>query len=123
MAHDEKPAAGLSIGDYLIRRLQDYGVRDVFGIPGDYVLAFYAMLEKSPIQRGRLHARGLRRVRRRRLRPHQRHRGGVRHVLRGRAEPLQLDRRGLRREVAGGGDQRFAGHCTSGSTIRCCTTR
>jgi indolepyruvate decarboxylase len=46
------PAAvwGVSIGDYLIRRLQDFGVRDVFGIPGDYVLAFYAMLEKSPIR-------------------------------------------------------------------------
>ena len=42
--------SGVSIGDYLIRRLQDYGVRDVFGIPGDYVLAFYAMLEKSPIR-------------------------------------------------------------------------
>ncbi len=41
---------GVSIGDYLIRRLQDFGVRDVFGIPGDYILAFYAMLEKSPIQ-------------------------------------------------------------------------
>jgi len=40
---------GVSIGDYLIRRLQDFGVRDVFGIPGDYVLAFYTMLEKSPI--------------------------------------------------------------------------
>ena len=43
----EKP---LSIGDYLIRRLQDYGVRDVFGIPGDYVLGFYSMLEHSPIR-------------------------------------------------------------------------
>lgn len=41
--------AGLSIGDYLIRRLQDYNVRDVFGIPGDYVLAFYKMLDDSPI--------------------------------------------------------------------------
>jgi indolepyruvate decarboxylase len=43
------PAAGLSIGQYLIRRLQDYGIRDVFGIPGDYVLAFYSMLQQSPI--------------------------------------------------------------------------
>ncbi|MBA4017676.1 MAG: preprotein translocase subunit Tim44 [Pirellula sp.] len=43
----EKP---LSIGDYLIRRLQDYGVRDCFGIPGDYVLGFYSMLENSPIR-------------------------------------------------------------------------
>ena len=39
----------VSIGQYLINRLQDYGLRDVFGIPGDYVLSFYSMLEKSPI--------------------------------------------------------------------------
>ena len=39
-----------SIGEYLIRRLQDYGVGAVFGIPGDYVLTFYGMLEKSPIR-------------------------------------------------------------------------
>ncbi len=32
---------GVSIGEYLIRRLQDYGIRHVFGIPGDYVLTFY----------------------------------------------------------------------------------
>ena len=41
--------SGVSIGEYLIRRLGDYGVRHVFGIPGDYVLSFYAMLEKSPL--------------------------------------------------------------------------
>lgn len=40
---------GISIGEYLIRRLQDYGLKDIFGIPGDYVLSFYGMLEKSPI--------------------------------------------------------------------------
>ena len=40
---------GVSIGDYLIRRLQDFGVRDIFGIPGDYVLTFFALLEKSRI--------------------------------------------------------------------------
>ena len=39
----------LSIGQYLIRRLQDYGIADVFGIPGDYVLNFYSLLEQSPI--------------------------------------------------------------------------
>ncbi len=39
----------LSIGQYLINRLQDYGVGDVFGIPGDYVLSFYSMLEESPL--------------------------------------------------------------------------
>ena len=42
-------AKGLSIGQYLIQRLQDYGIRDLFGIPGDYVLSFYSQLEKSPI--------------------------------------------------------------------------
>lgn len=41
--------ANMSIGQYLIRRLQEYGIRDMFGIPGDYVLNFYSMLEASPI--------------------------------------------------------------------------
>src|SRR3954462_5147246 len=40
----------LSIGEYLIRRLQDYGIRDVFGIPGDYILSLYTMLEQSPLR-------------------------------------------------------------------------
>ena len=39
----------LSIGQYLIRRLSDYGIRHVFGLPGDYVLSFYSMLEHSPL--------------------------------------------------------------------------
>ncbi len=38
-----------SIGQYLIRRLQDYGILDCFGIPGDYILSFYSLLEESPI--------------------------------------------------------------------------
>lgn len=42
-------AASWSIGQYLIQRLQDYGIADVFGIPGDYVLSFYTMLEESPL--------------------------------------------------------------------------
>jgi indolepyruvate decarboxylase len=46
---DHRPAKGLSIGQYLIRRLQDYGLKDIFGIPGDYILTFYGQLEKSPI--------------------------------------------------------------------------
>ncbi len=45
-----RETANLSIGQYLIRRLQDYGIKDLFGIPGDYVLNFYSMLEESPIQ-------------------------------------------------------------------------
>jgi indolepyruvate decarboxylase len=40
----------VAIGDYLIQRLADHGIADVFGIPGDYVLSFYSMLEKSPIR-------------------------------------------------------------------------
>ena len=44
-----RDSANLSIGQYLIRRLIDYGIRDCFGIPGDYVLAFYSELERSPI--------------------------------------------------------------------------
>src|SRR5262245_54131512 len=39
-----------SIGQYLIRRLQDYGLGHVFGIPGDYILTFYGQLEQSPIE-------------------------------------------------------------------------
>ena len=44
------PVAELSIGQYLIKRLQDYGIGDCFGIPGDYILHFYSMLERSPIR-------------------------------------------------------------------------
>lgn len=38
-----------TIGQYLIRRLQDYRVGHVFGIPGDYVLGFYDQLCRSDI--------------------------------------------------------------------------
>jgi indolepyruvate decarboxylase len=46
----EPQQATPSIGEYLLRRLEDYGIGHVFGIPGDYVLSFYTMLEQSPIQ-------------------------------------------------------------------------
>src|SRR5579883_649489 len=39
-----------SVGEYLIERLYHYGVRHVFGIPGDYVLGFYDMLSKSKLR-------------------------------------------------------------------------
>jgi indolepyruvate decarboxylase len=39
-----------TIGEYLISRLRDYGIGHVFGIPGDFVLQFYGMLQDSPIQ-------------------------------------------------------------------------
>lgn len=42
--------ANVSIGHYLIQRLRDYGIDQMFGIPGDYVLSFYSELERSPIE-------------------------------------------------------------------------
>ena len=47
--NNSQPVSGMSIGQYLIQRLQDYGIHDTFGIPGDYILNFYSMLEASPI--------------------------------------------------------------------------
>ena len=49
-AGEEVAVRGMSIGEYLIQRLQDYGLRDLFGIPGDYILNLYGMLELSPIR-------------------------------------------------------------------------
>ncbi|MCA8987203.1 MAG: alpha-keto acid decarboxylase family protein, partial [Planctomycetaceae bacterium] len=51
----KRPAARRSadepeIGAYLIAKLQEYGIKDLFGIPGDFVLQFYGMLEESPIR-------------------------------------------------------------------------
>ncbi len=48
-AHHGSLDASPSIGEYLIKRLQDYGIGDVFGIPGDYVLSFYTLLEQSDL--------------------------------------------------------------------------
>src|SRR3569832_375802 len=39
-----------SIGEYLIQRLYDHGVRHVFGIPGDYVLGFYDLVSRSKVK-------------------------------------------------------------------------
>ncbi|ABA90093.1 2-oxoacid decarboxylase/dehydrogenase/transferase, putative [Syntrophotalea carbinolica DSM 2380] len=39
-----------TVSEYLIRRLADYGVEHVFGVPGDYVLQFYQQLENSPLK-------------------------------------------------------------------------
>ncbi len=39
-----------SIGAYLVRRLGEEGVNHVFGVPGDYCLTFFSLLEKSPIR-------------------------------------------------------------------------
>ena len=39
-----------TIGEYLLRKLENYGIEHIFGIPGDYVLRFYDLIEQSPIQ-------------------------------------------------------------------------
>ena len=38
-----------TVGSYLVDRLQALGVEHIFGIPGDYVLNLYKMLDDSPI--------------------------------------------------------------------------
>ncbi len=40
----------LTIGSAVIDRLHKLGVRHIFGIPGDYVLSLYKLLETSPIR-------------------------------------------------------------------------
>ncbi len=40
----------VSIGRYLLQRLYEKNVHHIFGIPGDYVLGFYHLMEQSPIQ-------------------------------------------------------------------------
>ena len=39
-----------TIGEYLLKKLKSYGVDHIFGIPGDYVVQFFDMIEQSPIQ-------------------------------------------------------------------------
>ena len=39
-----------TIGDYLLKKLKSYGINHIFGIPGDYVVQFFDMIEQSPIQ-------------------------------------------------------------------------
>jgi len=45
----ESPYTG-TIGGYLIERLQSLGVDHVFGVPGDYIIAFFKQLSDSKIQ-------------------------------------------------------------------------
>ena len=40
----------ITIGEYLIQRLIKHGLHHAFGIPGDYVLGFYKLLEESQIK-------------------------------------------------------------------------
>ena len=40
----------LTIGEYLLNKLKSYEINHIFGIPGDYVVQFFDMIEQSPIQ-------------------------------------------------------------------------
>ena len=39
-----------TIGEYLLKKLESYEIQHIFGIPGDYVLRFYHLIEQSEIQ-------------------------------------------------------------------------
>lgn len=45
-----KAADRTTIGEYIVQRLWDAGVRHVFGIPGDYVLGLYDLLVRGPLK-------------------------------------------------------------------------
>ena len=40
----------LTIGEYLLKKLESYGIEHIFGIPGDYVVQFFDLVNQSPIQ-------------------------------------------------------------------------
>src|SRR3954462_817350 len=51
LSRDGSPEPAVpTIGSYLIDRLHAIGVKHVFGVPGDYILGLYKMLEASPIE-------------------------------------------------------------------------
>ncbi|MDP6637135.1 MAG: thiamine pyrophosphate-binding protein [Phycisphaerae bacterium] len=43
-------ARSTTIGGYLVTRLEQMGLRHIFGVPGDYVLSFYDQLEASKLK-------------------------------------------------------------------------
>ena len=58
-----------TVGDYLLDRLAELGVSEIFGVPGDYNLEFLDHIVAHPAHSlGRQRQRAQRRLRRRRLR-------------------------------------------------------
>ena len=39
-----------TVGNYLVKRLEEIGLKHIFGVPGDYVLGFYDLLEASKME-------------------------------------------------------------------------
>ena len=109
----------------LLHALRAHGAQQIFGIPGDFALPFFKVIEESG-DPAALHAvaRAGGRVRRRRrgageLRARRR-RG---HLWRRRAQHGQRGRRRLRRAVAGGRDLRARPARARRAPGCCCTTR
>jgi indolepyruvate decarboxylase len=48
-APEKAPPGTITIGRYLIERLEALGVEHVFGLPGDYILTLYKLIDESPI--------------------------------------------------------------------------
>jgi indolepyruvate decarboxylase len=46
----------MKIGDFLLRRLKEAGVRHLFGVPGDYNLELLQQLQDSGALKGSAHA-------------------------------------------------------------------
>jgi TPP-dependent 2-oxoacid decarboxylase len=46
---DMEQAGMTTVGQYLVRRLEQVGLKHIFGVPGDYVLRFFDLLEASSI--------------------------------------------------------------------------
>ena len=47
-----------TVAEFLMQRMEDAGVKHVFGVPGDYVLGFYKKLNDNPkieVEIGRAH--------------------------------------------------------------------
>jgi Thiamine pyrophosphate enzyme, N-terminal TPP binding domain len=50
-AREDFTSDGFTVGDYLLSRLAEIGIRHVFGVPGDYNLAFLDHIEDRAISR------------------------------------------------------------------------
>jgi len=83
--------------EILIRRLEQAGLKHIFGVPGDYVLKFFDLLEASEIQSGMHVQRAECRVCRGCLCAPPPPGGGLRYLRRRRVQRSERCSRGLRR--------------------------
>ena len=104
-AHDQ------TVIEHVLSRLRDIGITDVFGVPGDYSFAVNDAICNDPqIRWVGCCERTERRLRRRRLCPHQGRRRRLHHLWRRRAQRHQRHCRRLCRASAGVPSGRHAQH-------------